>query len=92
MSVGPAIQEGSPARPIRHDVEADVGDTRVAFGVKPMGRRVSESKVLGEVQLPDERLGALQDDSEADGDIDDLKVLATVVAQTGSLEQLELLT
>jgi hypothetical protein len=57
-----------------------------------MGRRVPESKVLGKVQLPDERLGALQDDPEADGDIDDLKVRATVVAQAGSLEQLELLS
>ena len=57
-----------------------------------MGRRVPETKVLGKVQLADERLGTLQDNSKTAGDIDDLKLVATVIALAGFVEQLELIS
>jgi hypothetical protein len=56
-----------------------------------MGRRVPEAQILGEVKPTDQRPRALQDDPEPDRDVDDLEVIAGVVAGAGSLEQFELL-
>lgn len=91
LSVRPAIQERLPARPVRHDVETDVGDVGVAGRVKAVGRGVPESQVLSKVQPSNEGPGTVQDDPEPDGDVDDLEIIAGIVTRACSLEQLELL-
>ena len=91
MSVWPAIQERPPARPVRPEVDTDVGNAGVAVRVKAVGRGVPESQVLGKVEPSNEGGGTMQDDPEPDGDVDDLEIITGVVTRACSLEQLELL-